>query len=334
MKTKRILPLSTLIISVMLVAIALFAFGLGLATLAEARITQVVITETESPTFGGYSWPGVGQYEKIVGIAYGEVNPYDPKNAVIVDIGLAPRLPDGNVGYSFPFYILKPIDLSKGAHKVMYEPPNRGGKTWASLGRVSCGTSVGCTTNNPGSITDPTILAGAFLMPRGYTMVWSGWDQSAGTSTAGYNSWIAGSDVTVADFEAGKPTAGLPIAKNPPTRENPGGTITGPSYEYIVTSGTSPYTLTYAANTLDKNKATLTHRVHLDDVPAVVPTSGWTYNTSGTAINLVSPGWVANDIYEFSYTAKDPTVNGLGFAAVRDWNAWLRYKKTDDYRPL
>ena len=39
---------------------------------------------------------------------------------------------------------------------------------------------------------------------------------------------------------------------------------------------------------------------------------------------------MANDIYEFSYTAKDPTVNGVGFAAVRDWNAWLRYETKDD----
>jgi len=39
---------------------------------------------------------------------------------------------------------------------------------------------------------------------------------------------------------------------------------------------------------------------------------------------------VANDIYEFTYTAKDPTVNGIGFAAIRDWNAWLRYETKDD----
>ena len=88
---------------------------------------------TESPTFGGYSWPGVGQYEKIVGKAFGEVDPHDPKNAVIVDIQLAPRNASGNVEYAFDFYILKPIDLSKGAHKVMYEPPNRGGKTLGAL---------------------------------------------------------------------------------------------------------------------------------------------------------------------------------------------------------
>ena len=36
------------------------------------------------------------------------------------------RTPTGKVEYAFDFYILKPIDLSKGNHKVMYEPPNRG----------------------------------------------------------------------------------------------------------------------------------------------------------------------------------------------------------------
>ncbi|PYO51374.1 MAG: hypothetical protein DMD84_13205, partial [Candidatus Rokuibacteriota bacterium] len=63
----------------------------------------------------------------------------------------------------------------------------------------------------------------------------------------------------------------------------------------------------------------------------MVPASGWTYNASGTQINLVPPGWVSQDIYEFSYTAKDPSVNGLGFAAIRDWNAWLRYETSDDF---
>jgi hypothetical protein len=105
------------------------AGALTCVTGAQARITQIQITTKESPTFGGYAWPGVGQYEKLAGKAFGEVDPLDPKNAVIVDIALAPRNSRGNVEYSFDFYILKPIDLKKGAHKVMYEPPNRGGKT-------------------------------------------------------------------------------------------------------------------------------------------------------------------------------------------------------------
>src|ERR1043166_9997349 len=100
--------------------LALAAAGLIAAPLAEARITRIEITTTESPTFGGFSWPGVGQYEKLVGRAFGEGNPADPKNDAIVDIALAPRNARGNVEYSFDFYILKPIDLAKGAHKVMY----------------------------------------------------------------------------------------------------------------------------------------------------------------------------------------------------------------------
>jgi hypothetical protein len=268
----------------------------------DARITKIQIVTTESPTFGGYAWPGVGAYEKIVGKAFGEVDPADPKNSVIIDILLAPRNSRGRVEYSFDFYILKPIDLAKGAHKVVYEPPNRGRKTWAALARVSSGG------NDPGSITNPTELANAFLMPRGYTMVWSGWDVSAGTDTAGFNS-----------------TMTVPIARN-----TDGSSITGPAYEYIVFAGAS-YPLSYPAATLDQTKATLTHRVKLNDTPQVIPASGWKYNATGTAVSLLPAGtsFVANDIYEFSYTAKDPTVNGLGFAAVRDWNAFVRYEATD-----
>src|SRR5216117_615858 len=288
-------------VSCLLAILALLAVY-GSPGTADARIVRIQVTATESPTFGGYSWPGVGQYEKVVGKAFGEVDPFDTKNAVIVDIQLAPRNAGGKVEYSFDFYILKPIDLSRDAHKVMYEPPNRGGKTWGNFGRMPGG-------NDPGSVTDPTVLANAFLMPRGYTMVWSGWDKAAGTSTAGFNTTIT-----------------LPIAKNAD-----GSSITGPAYEYIVMSGTAAFPLNYPAATLDKSKATLTHRVHLNDVPAVIPATGWTYNASGTTINLVPAGWVANDIYEFSYTANDPSVNGLGFAAIRDWNAWLRYEAADDF---
>ena len=271
-------------------------------TSAQARITEVKIT-TRTTAFGGYSWPGVGQYEVISGKAFGEVNPLDAKNAVIVDVALAPRNARGNVEYSFDFYMLKPLDLKKGAHKVMYEPPNRGGKTWNSLGRVTSGPGG---TNDPASIVDPAVLKDSFLMPRGYTMVWSGWDKSAAPG---------GGNITI----------------TLPTAVNPGGSaITGPAYEYIVTGG-STYTLSYAAATTNKSLAKLTHRVHLDDVPVEIPAAGWNYNAAGTTISLVGGNFVNNDIYEFSYTAKNPTVNGLGFAAVRDWNSWLRSATVDDF---
>src|ERR1700681_884241 len=170
------------------------------APAADARVTKIQITSKQSPTFGGYAYKGVGPYEKIVGKAFGELDPKDPKNAVIVDIQLAPKNANGKVEYAFDFYILKPIDLSKGNHKVMYEPPNRGAKTHAALNRGAGG-------NDPGSLTDADALTNTFLLPRGYTMVWSGWDASASRGTP--------------------PTAiTLPIAKNPD-----GLTITGPAYE-------------------------------------------------------------------------------------------------------
>ena len=108
---------------------ALAASGILLATsAADARTTKLEIT-SRTIAFGGYSFAGVGQFEKIVGIAHGELNPNDPRNAVITDIQLAPRNASGHVEYAHNFYILKPVDLSKGNHKMMYEPPNRGGKT-------------------------------------------------------------------------------------------------------------------------------------------------------------------------------------------------------------
>src|SRR5579864_3238223 len=172
--------------------LALSAAGVLIAApAADARITKIEIASKQSPTFGGYAFEGVGPYEKIVGKAFGELDPNDPKNAVIVDIELAPKNANGKVEYSFDFYILKPIDLSKGNHKVMYEPPNRGRKTHAALNRGAGG-------NDPGSLTDGEALANTFLLPRGYTMVWSGWDYSAGTSAANFNMTIT-----------------LPVAKNP-----------------------------------------------------------------------------------------------------------------------
>jgi hypothetical protein len=280
------------------------AAALGYAATADARLVKFEVTSKESPTFGGYSFAGVGQYEKLVGMAYGELNPNDPRNAVIVDIKLAPRNASGMVEYSHTFYILKPIDLSKGNHKLLYEPPNRGGKTIGGFNR-------GVGGNDPGSVTDPTALANAFLMPRGYTIAFSGWDYAAGTNTANFNSII-----------------NLPVAKNAD-----GSSITGPSYEYIVMGNatTTSFTLSYPAATQDKSKAVLTTRKLLNDTAQVVPSTGWEY-VDDKSIRLLPAGTAFKqaDIYEFMYTAKDPTVNGIGMAAVRDFVAFLRFGTKDD----
>ena len=125
------------------------------ASTAEARITQIQIL-TRGVAFGGYSFDGVGQYEYITGIATGEVDPNNPQNAIITDIELAPRNAQGHVVYQHNFYILKPLNMNKGNHKVMYEPPNRGSKTYQSLNNTPTGG------NDPAALTDPGGSRGLF----------------------------------------------------------------------------------------------------------------------------------------------------------------------------
>src|SRR5215469_7208987 len=74
---------------------------LGFPRASNARVTQINITTTEAPTFGGTSFGAVGQYERIEGTITGEGNPNNPQNAVIVDVGLAsPKNTNGTVGYT------------------------------------------------------------------------------------------------------------------------------------------------------------------------------------------------------------------------------------------
>ena len=120
---------------------------------------------SESVTFDGLSFGSVGQYEKIRGIAYGEVDPSDPRNAVITDIELAPVNAQGMVEYSMDIFILKPVDLNRGNHRILFDFNNRGQM------RVGLFNDA-VTTNNPTSAKD---AGTGFIMNLGYTVVGSGW---------------------------------------------------------------------------------------------------------------------------------------------------------------
>jgi len=226
------------------IAVVVFALALAFSSVvldAEARITKIEITSVVSPTFGGRTFGSngsIGTYDKLRGKAYGEVDPADPRNAIITDIELAPRNARGLVEYSMDIYILKPSDLGKGNHKLFMEVNNRGSKLFGPF-------------NLSGGGNDPTTAQDAgqgFLMNQGYSMAWNGWDISAPTSN---NSL----------------TISVPVATSG------GSTITGPSYEYLVfdNATTTTAALSYAANTLDQNLATLTVRQHLTDPRTSIP---------------------------------------------------------------
>jgi hypothetical protein len=63
----------------------------------------------------------------------------------------------------------------------------------------------------------------------------------------------------------------------------------------------------------------------------VIGPDGWNYNAAGTAISLTTGPFAQSAIYEFSYTAKDPIVAGLGLAATRDFVSFLRNAAADDF---
>lgn len=291
--------------------------SLGFAARTYAGVTQINVTCVQSPTFAGASFGSVGQYELIQGTITGEVDPSNPQNAVIVDIQNAPRNARGLVTYSADFQILRPINLSRGNHRVIFDLPNRGGAT--SLSTFNNGTSNDrswCTSGLPSNFT----VGDGFLMNQGFTVVETAWD------------------ITVTPSGAAGPSFGVsfPVAKN-----RDGSSITGPATEefdidFTATPATEP--LHYAAASADQSKATLTVRENYGDKPTAIPSSGWAYTDSTlTAIKLTNgllfggPGtYGPTALYEFTYIAKDPLVAGLGFATLRDFATFLRTAKTDE----
>jgi Alpha/beta hydrolase domain len=281
---------------------------LGVAPAASARVTTLTIKNTQS-AFGGASFGSAGTYEVITGTFTDEVDPDDPHNAVIVDIDHGAKNPNGTVSFTADFQIIKPTTLANSAHRVIYDLPNRGNP--GALGTLN-GSSPVNTALPPSS----GAAGNGFLMNMGWTIVEVGWDLSAPQGGAAFG-------IT------------LPIAKH-----FDGTSITGPALEeLVVDQNATPATLplTYPAASGDQSQAGLTVRENYSDTPIPVPTSGWAYTDSTlNAVKLTSgPFGGPNSfgptaLYEFSYTAKDPQIVGLGFAAIRDLATFLRDATTDD----
>ena len=67
-----------------------------------------------------------GAYERLDGIAIGELDPAHPANRGIVNIDKAPRNARGNVEYRSDICILRPADPERGNGRILYEVNNRG----------------------------------------------------------------------------------------------------------------------------------------------------------------------------------------------------------------
>ena len=273
---------------------------------------------TASPAFGGASFGLAGQYEQLDGTAYGEVDPNDPANTVIQDIALAPRNDHGMVSYSMDVSILKPVNLAKGNHVLLYDVVNRGNKI------VTGFFNVGATAANP--------AGDGFVEKQGYSIVWSGW-QGDLVPLPGQ----LGISVPVAVYADGKPITGL-VRSEFVTTTVPAAPVTTQN----LTAGSSSYTPGYPATDLDTTHAVLTRRVHQADPPQAVPAGDFAFAdcTSTPFPGVPNPqklclrdGFDTNQIYELYYTATNPLVLGLGFAATRDLVTYLR-NTADESNPL
>jgi hypothetical protein len=105
------------------VSFSLIVALLALPSTVDARVKKIVIEKKVSPAFEGATFGQSGQYETLAGRAYGELDPNDPRNAIITDIKLAPRNANGMVEYVVSFYLVKPLDMSKASHLLWQDVP-------------------------------------------------------------------------------------------------------------------------------------------------------------------------------------------------------------------
>jgi hypothetical protein len=96
-------------------------------TSARAQVKRIVIDNKEGPTAGGRAKGDALAYTRIIGKAYGEVDPKDRRNAIITDIELAPRNARGMVEYAATFSLSAPKDMSKASGVLFYLVSNQGG---------------------------------------------------------------------------------------------------------------------------------------------------------------------------------------------------------------
>jgi hypothetical protein len=291
-------------------ALALGLAALGLVTTADARITEIRI-DTVEPFIGGHAFGSVGPYERLTGVAKGELDPSARENAVIVDLDKAPRNSRGMVEYEIDIFILRPADPAKGSGILYYEVLNRGNKQLGTrLLDVTSGGAVSLANalNNP---TTPAHVGNGFVFERGYTVVWSAWDPDVSSANA-------------------RMTARFPVVM-----ENGAPMVRRIREEFQagkrVPVDVEVMRLTYPAASTDRAKARLFERDRQTDQRNEIPPEHWEFADART-VRLLPKGtkFVTAAIYELWYEATQPKVVGIGFAATRDVVSFLRHEKADD----
>lgn len=249
--------------------------------------------EAVEPLADGVAFGAAGAYERVIGTAHGEVDPDDAANRGIVNIDKAPLNARGRVEYSTVIFILRPKDPLRGNGRILYEVNNRGRKML-----------FGNICDGPQGMNDPKTQAdvgNGFPLKLGYTIVWSGWDPDA-------------------------PRANMGLALTAPVATDSGESIVQTVREEWV-SGTRLGVLEafkLSHEMASPEGARLTVRARASDKREAIGWAPVDARSIRLAEGKVKPGF----LYEFHYEARNPKVQGLGFAATRDFVSWLRYDPT------
>jgi hypothetical protein len=296
------------------------AILLFMATTAQAEVIDLRIVKRE-PFAGGQIFGDVGPYDQFTAVARFAIDPKDTRNRIIADLDLAPKNRDGKVEFKADVVILTPKDPGKGNGAIFYDVNNRGNKLALGMFNRPPGGPAPDTKNPAGD---------GFLMRKGYTVVWSGWD---GELVAGGGRLLLQAPQA---YENGKLVRGI-VRQETSSDTN----VKSMPLSRRPNHGSYPPTKESEA------KAVLTKRTHQIDPRVVVPRDKWRLVTKGfvelalgvsqTAlpeIHLeIDGGFEPGVLYEVVYEGEGSLVQGVGLASVRDLISFLRHE-TNDKNPL
>ena len=276
---------------------------------------RLEITRRE-PFAGGTSFGDTGPYERLLGKAHFAIDPEEKSLPYICDLDLAPRNAQGMVEFSGTLDIVKPVDLDKGNRRILYEFSNRGGH--AAITGFNYGRGL--------DMSKPEYAGDGFLMRRGYTVVWSGWQGDLidqGSNVVAYLPFA---------MRDGKHLRGT--VRQEFSTIAPGVLSLGTSEGAEGGQNVQPYPV------LDRGTASLTVRELEADTRQPVPDSEWELAKAelkdGQVVLTPSrdhlhikggfkPGW----IYELIYETEGSRVMNLGFLGIRDLLSMLRHDARD-----
>ena len=265
-------------------------------------VTSIDIKQ-RGPYAEGMAFGDVGAYEQLDGTVHFAVDPSDPANSLITDLELTPKNTAGLVEFSADFRILKPVDQQKGSHKLFFDVVNRGNVL--SLRRINS------APNN-----DHMAPGNGFLMRRGYTQVWCGWQHDVPlTNEAGLRVYVP----TAAD------TKGRIAVTFQPNKAATTQMLSDRQHQ------------PYPACDLEQADAELHVQDYADGPATTLPRADWSFGRleDGSVVADASHICMANGfepgkVYRCIYTTATAPVVGLGMAAVRDLISHLRYSDNDD----